>query len=735
MKRPILTLFEIGEKDRPAVGGKASTLARLARQGFPVPPAICVPTHFYLKYLKETGIGEKISLELSRKDSAQMRWEEVWDCALRIRNFFLRTPMPPSLTTAVAPLLENRFGNGPVAVRSSAPGEDDAQSSFAGLHESFVNVRGCEDILLHIRLVWASLWSDSALLYRQELGLDVRTSTMAVIVQELIQGERSGVAFSMDPQNESRGIVESVWGLNQGLVDGTVEPDRWFMDRDTGEIIRHEPPSQREKSIRPLSEGIALVPLETTLADTPPLTAKDAAMVFSRTMELERYFGAPQDMEWTFRDQALYLLQARPITTLGGKEEGDRRSWYMSLRRSYENLAILGDRIENELLPAMERQTDELAARDLSLMTDGALAAETRSRMKIVEKWEKIYWDEFIPFAHGVRLFGQFYNDRFRPEDPFVFVSLLRGQNMKSTGRNRELRRLAQAVLPYLPARSGTVAIPEELGNDMKNFLRKFGPLPGVTLHENDLDGLMGFLDRIGNSPLHAAKTAATPSPTTETEFLNGLPEIERTLGQQILLLARKSWKIRDDDNIYLGRIQAQLQRCLRETAKRIEVNRGKKIAGWSSEDLLTGLLDPVFKPSPPDTDRSHEEPEPRTVQVRQVRGQPASPGIATGRARVIFDPGDIKGFRSGEILVCDAIDPTMTFIVPMASAIVERRGGMLIHGAIIAREYGIPCITGIPDVTAIVRTGDTLTVDGHLGLLVVTGRENSSGSSLSEEI
>ena len=91
-----------------------------------------------------------------------------------------------------------------------------------------------------------------------------------------------------------------------------------------------------------------------------------------------------------------------------------------------------------------------------------------------------------------------------------------------------------------------------------------------------------------------------------------------------------------------------------------------------------------------------------------------------TGPARVIEGVEGLFAFQPGEVLVCDAIDPNMTFVVPMASAVVERRGGMLIHGAIIAREYGLPCVTGVPDITTLVATGDRLTVDGYLGIVTV---------------
>jgi len=100
--------------------------------------------------------------------------------------------------------------------------------------------------------------------------------------------------------------------------------------------------------------------------------------------------------------------------------------------------------------------------------------------------------------------------------------------------------------------------------------------------------------------------------------------------------------------------------------------------------------------------------------------GQPAGAGFATGRARVIRKAEDLFAFKKGDVLVCDAIDPNMTFVVPLASAIVERRGGMLIHGAIIAREYGLPCVTGVSDVVELIQNGQEIVVDGYLGIVTI---------------
>ncbi|MCK7515228.1 MAG: hypothetical protein MZV70_72020 [Desulfobacterales bacterium] len=390
---------------------------------------------------------ERILLELHRKDFKEMRWEEIWDCATRIRNLFLRKPLPPDLAAALHAAVAERFAGRTVVVRSSAPDEDAAGSSFAGLHESYVNIRGTEAVVEHIRMVWASLWSDAALLYRQELGLDAGRSTMAVVVQELVAGRGFGVCFSQSPTEPSQALVESVYGLNQGLVDGDVEPDRWVIDRDFNKLLGHTPvrePGSIGCSGRwRLEIGRSAAEIGSSAAAHP---GRGPGGLRARPRRPKRHFGAPQDVEWTLRDGELYLLQSRPVTTRAQASAGDQRAWYLSLHRSFENLKELRKKIEGEQIPAMIRAAEELAGIDLGQLSDRELAAEIRRRWEVNNTWVNVYWADFIPFAHGIRLFGQVYNDRLKPDDPYEFVSLLTQTDMASLERNRLLEALADQV-------------------------------------------------------------------------------------------------------------------------------------------------------------------------------------------------------------------------------------------------------------------------------------------------
>jgi pyruvate,water dikinase len=720
----ILSAEEIHSGDRHRVGGKGYALSRLVKGGFKIPRTVCITSDTYQEYVFRTGLRERILIELHRKDFKEMRWEEIWDCATRIRNMFLIKPLPDDLSREICNGIGDRFRGKTVAVRSSAPEEDNAQSSFAGLHESFVNVAGAESILKHIRLVWASLWSDAALLYRQEIGLDVEKSSMAVVIQETVAGDRSGVVFTRNPNDENQGIIESVYGLNQGLVDGTVEPDRWIVDRSRNTIVSHTPP-ERKYWIIPSPNGVSLAELPGEKSAHPPLNPQDVNLVFKTARKAEEFFKMPQDVEWTYDRDSLVLLQSRPITTLSSDKSQDQRSWYLSLHRSFDNLKNLRSKIEEELIPGMISVAESLSAKDLIKLSDQALAAEIRRRWEINQKWVNIYWADFIPYAHGVRLFGQVYNDAVQPDDPYEFIDLLSNTDMASIERNNMLMDLAAIIrsdqhLAEKLKQGDDSDLDAKFLSRINEFIEKFGDLScAVTGGKNCVLGTGPLYRLLLEMADHPALTGGRQKKDRihqlHQNYLNSFDETQKARAEELLELARSSYQLRDDDNIYLGRIEAQLLAAVQEAKRRFADQTGAQ-----APELLRQVLEEVNFGTDSQKSVSAAKAPGYKLQARQLIGQPAGPGISKGKARVVHKHSDLVDFKYGEVLVCDAVDPNITFVVPLAAAVVERRGGMLIHGAIIAREYGLPCITGIPDATTVIKTGDEVTVDGFLGIVTL---------------
>lgn len=721
----ITPLEPLPEGGAALVGGKGAALARLHAHHLPVPRTLCITTTAYNAFLDTAGLREKIHLELNRKVFSELRWEEVWDTSQRIRLMFLRAPMPSAMATEIEGAVDGAFDGALVVVRSSAPDEDRRAQSFAGLHASYTHLRGVAAVLRHVRLVWASLWSDAALLYRQELGLDTATSAMAVLVQEMVPGKASGILFTMDPTQAGRGVIEAVHGMNPALVDGKIAPDRWLLDAASGVVLSHQAPEAREQWQPPTADGTGdqLAPLPESLSGQAPLNPRQVAELWDTGSAIAAIAGAAQDIEWTFGDDGLVVLQARPVTTAAAPADGDQRAWYLSLHRSMDNLITLKARIEDILIPQMRKTAEDLAAVPVRGMPDAALAAEIRRRWEINQRWVSVYWEDFIPFAHGMRLFGQVYNELMTPEDPYAFMALLKDRDLISIQRNRQLAALAGDVRGYAARlwalkNNDLDALDAPFRRQLAAFIERYGdlscPVTGAVDCAPDAGTLANILIEMAGLPETAADSADPDGRgRLEAAFLAACPADNADTCRQLLSLARASYRLRDDDNIILGAIEARLIDAVQEGRRRAAAGSAVLI------DVLSALgLDADRVDSP-----RAQESAPDAVRARQITGQPAGPGIARGQARVIGAHADIAGFRRGEVIVCDAVDPNMTFVMPLAAGIIERRGGMLIHGAIIAREYGLPCVTGVADATQRIRTGQTVTVDGYLGIVTLGER------------
>ena len=736
--RWIVPLSEAADSAEDLIGGKAAKLARLIRAGFAVPGGFCITTGAYEQFVAESGLAACIAMEMGRKSLDNMRWEELWDAALRIRSEFLRAEVPRSIADEICRALAEHVGECAVAVRSSSPGEDSQQMSFAGLHESVVGVQGSDAVLDAVRTVWSSLWSDAALLYRRELALDPRRSRMAVLVQALQVADCSGVAFGRDPRNPEAdcAVVEAVPGQCALLVDGAVDPDRWTLQRSTGGLIEWRPGNRGQERPAPLLEQ------------------PDLATLLGTLQRVEDLFAWPPDVEWTGRSASLVLLQARPITTTqpGAKDE---RTWYLSLRPGLRRLTELSKRVSEDLIPELESEGARFAEEELQQYDDARLAAAILERLESLRRWKQVYQDAFIPFAHGARQLGRYYNDAVRPADPYEFVGLLQSEDMIASRRNRAMaglaailhanRQLRDSISNLVRGRSGTST------TEWRETLESVRGLPNGNEFLEEMNALTAeFMDvtygaqRLLDRPdllLHTLLELAVEvdhgvplshehqglsRTELERRFFDAVGPARGEEAAEVLRIGRVSWRLRDDDNLLLSRVESQLFRAVDLALERLCAAGRLRGEPRRDPEAIPAIVaaprnssdTPLELPAAPTEAAKTRKPSQETP--RQLIGQPASPGLASGSVRRITTADDIKGFRAGEVLVCDAIQPMMTHLVPLAAAVVERRGGMLIHGAIIAREMGIPCVNGVAHAAELLADGDLVTVDGHLGIVTV---------------
>ena len=309
----VLELLQVGRGDLDRAGGKGASLGELIRAGFPVPPGFVVTTGAYDRFVAHDGLGETI---------ARMRRE---DDPSTIRRAFEAAPVPPEVQRAVLAAY-GRLGLGPVAVRSSATAEDLPEAAFAGQHDSFLNVVGPEALVQAVRRCWASLWTDRAVAYRARLALDQRTVKLAVVVQRFVAAEAAGVLFTANPVTGARNevIIDASPGLGEAVVSGLVTPDHFVVRKGKfGWRIVERRLGRREVVVRSHSEG-GTEHVEGPAAAVEPAVPDRALRRLARLgAAIERHYGAPQDVEWAWAADELFVVQARPITAL----PHPRRAW------------------------------------------------------------------------------------------------------------------------------------------------------------------------------------------------------------------------------------------------------------------------------------------------------------------------------------------------------------------------------------------------------------------------
>ncbi|WP_369387662.1 PEP/pyruvate-binding domain-containing protein [Streptomyces sp. CG1] len=283
--------------DERQLGGKAARLSELMDAGLPVPPAFCLTTGLFELFLTESGL------------SARIRGRSAEEVRALIAGSELPAPVRDPVLAAYAEL-----GRPRVAVRSSAVKEDSAGQSFAGQHDTVLDIAGDEALLDAVKTCWASLWSDRAAVYRERAE---DPGAMAVVVQQMIHPDAAGVLFTTDPTSRDphRMVVEACWGLGEGLVAGRVTADLFVVDDRTLQVVEERIRHKVTKCV-PLEPGrVGIAKVDAAARNSPCLTADRLTELAALAVRVREYYGTEQDIEWVVQDERLHLLQARPITT------------------------------------------------------------------------------------------------------------------------------------------------------------------------------------------------------------------------------------------------------------------------------------------------------------------------------------------------------------------------------------------------------------------------------------
>jgi rifampicin phosphotransferase len=804
------------------VGGKAASLGRLSREGFPVPDGFVVTTHAY-EHARATSPAANVPVELGA------------NVAEEVRAAYGRLGMPT------------------VAVRSSATAEDMAGASMAGQYETFLNVQGEQALLDAVRRCWASLDSARVRTYLREHGIDPSGVAMAVVVQRLVSADVAGVLFTANPHQSRRRemLIEASWGLGEMVVSGKVQPDVLRVGFDTGRILEA---TIADKQVYLAPGATDSCPVEECRRRQPCLSEGDADRLWRLGRHIAEHFGRPMDIEWAIGDGELYLLQSRPITTLQDAEARGEvlRTMQQHLRR--ELAAGRGPWVLHNLAETMPHPTP-LTWSVIQRFMSGAGGFGLMYRQAGFEPSPTVQRDGFLE-----RIAGRVYMDAARAPElffenfPFTYdiEELRRSPDASQAPPTRSrgsclsrwrARRKLDAVRAKLDALSVTFEseLRENLFREITVYVANvkavdlgslsvdrlvglwqecetkvldgFGPcvlMPGLiaamamgelqaflqeTLWDEDADALSqsisagGAPDRTliadeelyevaaGSRPLEkwladhghravgefdlaaprwreqpyvvrqmADRLAAGTRPMERhghnvnridlkvTSLRPKLTAAQCRQFDQRVSLVRQYIVLREDSKDFLMLGYDFLRDLALEAGRRLDIGQDVFYltrdelfdalrAGFASQDLIeqrkAAYRAETRLALPHMIDATTIDALGEIADVKPIAGGhkafAVSSGESTGPARILHSPAEAGDLGRGYVLVCPSTDPSWTPLFVNAAGLVLECGGTLSHGAVVAREMGLPAVV-LPDATRLFREGEQIRVDGHRG-------------------
>ena len=315
----ILDFTEIHKDNVAAAGGKGANLGEMTSAGIPVPPGFVITAEGYRHFISHNHYDAAFETMLREAGEDEAR---LCACAEKLRDMILVGEIPEELSREISSKYASLSPDEcRVAVRSSATAEDLPDASFAGQQETYLNIRGMEELLDHVRKCYASLWGNRAVCYRFHQGYDQLSVALAVVIQEMVESEKAGVLFTVNPvtKDPSQIQINASYGLGESVVSGRVTADSILCDKE-GSILQYDIGSKSTQIIYDV-KSTREVPVGEAARCARALSDDEIRELCSQAKRIEAHYGYPMDIEWAIRSGRVYILQARAITTLQEKDD------------------------------------------------------------------------------------------------------------------------------------------------------------------------------------------------------------------------------------------------------------------------------------------------------------------------------------------------------------------------------------------------------------------------------
>ena len=821
----ILLFNQINATDIEKVGGKGANLGEMTQAGFPVPTGFCITTDGYQRIVDEGNLYPQIEqLLASSTPSAEI--------AEKIQALILNIPIPKDLAeeinNAYRKLSKEKITS--VAVRSSATAEDLPEASFAGQQETYLGIRGDAALLRHTQFRWASLWTERAISYRQKNDFLHDEVSLSVVVQMMVDPDTAGVLFTANPLNGKRDemLINASYGLGESVVSGQITPDSYRVSLSAESLIVEENVGDKETRIdQQASGGTRVTPVSIPDRERLCLNPSQLKELAGLGEKVQKHYETPQDIEWAFVGEKLFLLQTRPITflnetpqRLGKLSKMEHRilddilehypdppypldcfavtEGYEQVQSSVRDMGMKianADKIikmDEEGIPFIEPVAPKFSLKLLSLPVtisrkmrldpedwkrQSSLFAGRIASMKKVDLKNKSDEELANFIVEAVQIGTEIGTLRF---SQYILPMMLRGAiliawvkfvmkdknlieadllgelDYKTAMIDRALEELAKEAdreeavrLALMESRPNEVM--EELEKidagilfleKVNIFLEEYGartmkvylPFSNYSWREKpeDLMALLPLLLRANSkkskskgefSALKEKTLERTPKIFREnflrmlTHYRNGHIAREATLYaiEEAFSLARKGTKRAAQNLFSAGMISAQDDILFLTLPELYDA-----LNEISSSEIVKELISKRQKARPKANaiwqDRGIVAVS--STSENMIKGQSGSPGIVSGKVKVISGPAEFYKLNEGDVLVCQFTDPTWTPLFGLASAVVADTGGALSHAAIVAREYGIPAVLGTQVATAQLKDEMVVRVDGTQGIV-----------------
>ena len=669
----------INKNDISLAGGKGASLGEMTQAGFLVPHGFVILANAFEKFLDETDLNIEIDSILDSVNHKEIHTVE--DASEKIKALILSAEIPQKIIAETQKFFKN-LDSKYVAVRSSATAEDSASAAWAGQLESYLNTTE-GNLLENVKRCWASLFTPRAIFYRFEKDLHKQKISVAVVVQKMVESEKSGIAFSVHPVTQDRNqlIIEAGFGLGEAIVSGQITPDSYVVEKQPRRIIDKNIETQTKGLFRAKNGSSEWRDIPKAQGEKQVLSDTEILELSEIVLKIESHYNFPCDVEWAFENGKFYITQSRPITTLSEQKFETQATFLVDDPDNYQRLFQVGGM---PYLVSDAFMDEYKKINGLAMFAHGTWTTflPKESIKETLAEGLKLYSDKnkFEEYKNGF--------EAYKKETSKLFNDLSKKDELEKSEVNNFLNSLSHLFHFY--RRTEFFAT-----DDAYQF-----SLNDKTSREN-----LKQFENIKNSG---------------REYLNKLYFGSESYLTKILAILAKQFNLTDE--------------ILRLYSKKDILNLfdKKKVVEQTLEDrkLAYVMIGKDNKLNYIDGKEAKKIVSKFDIAQhefhQEIKGKTANKGVVRGKVKVIIaDYGNFDGLKkvmeamdNGDILIAETTSPELMPACSKASAIVTNQGGMMSHAAIVSREMDIPCIVGTGNATDLLKDGDLVEVDGDRGVV-----------------